>query len=209
MASSGGAALSGGGGGPTTSHGGRSHRQSIARGLRGGQEGGPVARGSRPGRQAGPGNGQAFGHGDGRPVPGSPRRGPRSDRSCHRRSMNEETNFATPRMAAMRVTSVSGQVRKCRARGSSQMRSPSGRDDSSARKSAFCSAVRLAYPSRTRLGSRRAGMPRNSMSAELATRCACTAHQRDRCRRRWRGCSCWLLADRPEVPLERRAPGVP
>jgi hypothetical protein len=36
-------ALSGGGGGPTTSRAGRSHIKSIARALRGGQEGGPVA----------------------------------------------------------------------------------------------------------------------------------------------------------------------
>jgi hypothetical protein len=43
-------ALSGGGGGPTTSCGGRSHGQSIARALRGGQEGGPVAQGGLPGR---------------------------------------------------------------------------------------------------------------------------------------------------------------
>src|SRR5262249_33135527 len=73
----------------------------------------------------------------------------------HRRSMNHETNFAPPGMAARRITSVNGQVRKCRASGSSQTRPVAGRNDSSARKSAFCSAVRLARPSRIGTEARR------------------------------------------------------
>jgi hypothetical protein len=65
-----------------------------------------------------------------------------------RRSMSPVTRACTRGARARRSTHESGARRKARASGSSKRRSPSGRADSSARKSAFCSAVRLARPRR-------------------------------------------------------------
>src|SRR5262249_15144004 len=62
--------------------------------------------------------------------------------------MYEQTNVATPGIATVPITRAYGQRRKCLASGSSQTRWCGGREDSSARNSAFCSAVRLAWPSR-------------------------------------------------------------
>src|SRR5216684_2837411 len=66
----------------------------------------------------------------------------------HRLSMNQGTSSRRPGTTASQVTTANGHVRKARASGSLKSRLLSGRADSSARKSALCSAVRLAWPSR-------------------------------------------------------------
>src|SRR5262245_13388452 len=86
----------------------------------------------------------------------------------HRRSMNDDTNRRPPPGTAVpRITRLSGHVRKCRASWSLQIRSPSRRNDSSARKSAFCSAVRLAWPSRMGSAFRRQAEPRAQLAHRL------------------------------------------